>query len=438
MSKKPPSAREIAARVILRVLREDAFAAAVLDAELTRAVQLDRAERALATELAYGALRVWPWLEARVAREATAKKKIDPRVLVHLALAAYQLFFTTRVPAFAAVNEAVGAVRATQGPRVAAFANALLRKLAKAAAEGGPVDPGAALVEATPAWLLRALAASLGGDERARAYVRASLEPPPIGLRVQNANERDAWVERLRAAAPEGASIEAGAVSPLAVLVRGAGRPQALPGWDEGAWSIQEEGSQVVALALGAVEGDVVLDACAGRGNKTGLLARAVGAQGAVDAADLHANKLERLQEELARLHLRARATFAVDWSVGSGGVAGRLYDRTLVDAPCTGTGTMRRRPELALKRKLEDVAELARLQLAIVSRVCEHVKPGGTLVYAVCSVLREEGEGVVERLLAARADVSLLSKRLLVPMTDGTDGYFVAVLRKRSQENTT
>src|SRR5690606_30929700 len=118
---------------------------------------------------------------------------------------------------------------------------------------------------------------------------------PPLGLRVEIAEERASWIARLREARPD-ASFEPGRASPHAILARSAGKPVELPGYAEGAWTPQEEGSQLVALALGAREGDVVLDACAGRGNKTGLLCRAVGPRGAVDAADLHPTKLERLE----------------------------------------------------------------------------------------------------------------------------------------------
>ena len=144
-----------------------------------------------------------------------------------------------------------------------------------------------------------------------------------------------------------------------------------------------------------------MLDACAGRGNKTGVLARAVAPDGGVDACDSSPSKLERLGEDLARLGLRARATFAVDWTVGSGDVRGE-YDRVLVDAPCTGVGTLRRRPEIALRREAADLTAKAQQQLAIAARAAEHVRPGGALVYVVCSVLREEGEDVVDALLRA------------------------------------
>lgn len=434
----PPTARDLAARVVGRVVEEQSFAAAALEAELGRAVQLEARDRALATELVYGTLRVMPWLLAEIGRHAArGVGSIEERVRAPMVVAAYQLWFT-RVPAFAAVSEAVETVRRMRGAPVAAFANAVLRKVAERAAKEreGEREKDAealrerAIVESTPAWLRAALARAMP-EQDVRAFLAAGVEPPPVALRVERAEERDGWIEKLRAAAP-GATFEPGSESPLAILARGAGRPQSLPGWDEGAWTVQEEGSQVAALAVGAREGEQVLDACAGRGNKTGILARAVGATGAVDACDTSPAKLARLEEELARLGLRVRATHAVDWTVGSGDVTG-TYDRVLVDAPCTGIGTLRRRPEIALRLKEQDLVDRPRAQLAIASRAAEHVRPGGTLVYVVCSVLREEAEDVVDALLRARPELRPAeggSSRLL-PHVQGTDGYFVARLSR-------
>ncbi|MBV9945944.1 MAG: class I SAM-dependent methyltransferase, partial [Myxococcales bacterium] len=374
-------------------------------------------------------------------------RSLDPLVRVDLALAAYQLFFT-RVPAFAAVSEAVDAVRRRRGPRLASFANAVLRRVAEAAA-GAPDARGAddlrtvAVVASAPAWLREALARALP-EGAAVAYLRAGTEPPPIGLRIEAAGERDAWVERLRAAAP-GASFEPGRVSARAILARGAGKPQALPGWQEGAWSVQEEGSLFAAAALGAREGERVLDACAGRGNKTAVLARAVGRSGGVVACDIHASKLERLDVELARLGLELRAKHAVDWSVGSGDVTG-TFDRVLVDAPCSGIGTLRRRPEIALRRAPADLRVLAEKQLAIAAGAAAHLRPGGVLGYVVCSVLRDEAEEVVDALVRRRPELAPepfdaeevralwgeVSSFRLLPHVHGTDGYFVARLRSR------
>ncbi len=442
-SGRKPGARDVAALVLARVEKSGAFASAALDAELARTVQLEARDRAFATELVYGSLRALPWLRSEIVRfAARGIDTLDARVRGHLFVAAYQLYFT-RVPAFAAVSEAVEAIRYGRGARVASFANAVLRKLAERSASLGEAERQDAVIGSAPVWLREALERALPPAE-ARAVLRCGTEPPAVALRVERPEQRDTWVERLRAAAP-GASIEAGGLSPRAILLRGAGKPQRLPGWDEGAWAVQEEGSQFAALAVGAREGEAVLDVCAGRGNKTAVLARAVGPHGAVDACDASASKLERLGEELARLGLRARAAFAVDWTVGSGEVTG-TYDRVLVDAPCSGVGTLRRRPEIALRREAPDLASMARGQIAIASRAAAHVRPGGVLVYVVCSVLREEGEEVVDALLHASPELALAPFEApairalfgetpffrLLPQVHGTDGYFVAQLGRR------
>jgi 16S rRNA (cytosine967-C5)-methyltransferase len=358
-------------------------------------------------------------------------------------LSAYQLFFLERVPAFAAVNEAVEAIKQARGPKLAAFANAVLRKLAKEAEETkGPGLLLDAVAASLPRWMLSALSASLG-DDGARAFVATALDPPPLGLRVNDMADRDACLARLTDAVPQ-ARFELGRASPLAILARGGGKSEAWPGFDR-SWTVQEEGSQLVALAVGARPGDQVLDACAGRGNKATLLARAVAPGGAVDVADVYPAKLTRLERQFRHAGVALRAAHAVDWTVGVGDV-GTGYDRALVDAPCSGTGTLRRRPDLTLRREPEDLACLAALQAAIVLRVATRLRPAGRLVYAVCSVLRDEAEAVVDAVLAADPALSLVPfdgaavaplahgrpTLRLVPHIHGTDGYFLASFERR------
>jgi len=224
-----------------------------------------------------------------------------------------------------------------------------------------------------------------------------------------------------------GASVRELALSPRALAIARAGDPRALPGWDEGLFAVQDEGSQLVAMLLEPREGEAIADACAGRGGKTTFLAERVGARGKVTAIDLHEPKLDRIPAELARLGIaRERVeTIAIDLSVGCGGLE-RRFDRVLVDAPCTGLGTVHRRPEILLRIAESDPARMAELQRAIARNAAKMAKPGGTLAIAVCSPTRAEGPELAD---AIEEDVPGL-ERLRdavpdVPIAPDADGVF-------------
>ena len=421
---RQPNARTIAAKVVQRVLIDEAFVAAALDAELRRHPQLDARERALATELSYGTMRTEPALRARLFVHAP-KGVSDERVLSHLLVAAYQILLLDRVPAFAAVDAGVNGVKRERGPRVAGFANAVLRKLAKT---GEKLSQAQALRECVPAWLWQDLVQSVG-EEQALALITGDAS---TGLRPRLGVEPPEWLREL----PHGQ------VSPLARLTRGEGDPRQKPGFAEGAFTVQEEGAQAIGLVLGVRAGDKVLDACAGRGQKATLIAERIG-NGKLVACDLYPEKLQALADEAARLGLPRIETQAVDWTVGQGGLPDD-FDRVLVDAPCSGTGTLRRRPEILRRLKAEDPARLAELAESILRSAASRAKAGGTVVFAVCSVLERECEAVVARVadvleptpfdapeLPAELVAGKTSLRLL-PGLHGTDGYFMACFRRR------
>ncbi len=422
------SARSVAVEAVIRVLRDDAFAAAALSTELERARGLQDRDRALATELLYGTLRLRVALEARLAPLAPRGLK-DVVVKAELLVAAYQLLSLDRIPAFAAVNAAVNGVRAARGKQVAGFANAVLRKLA----QGEKLEPIAAARQGVAPWLLEALTESVGEAE-AQALIIPATEKL-VGVRLVSGRPVPEWLENSRI----------GRASPRSRLFSGEGDPRKRPGFDEGSFLVQEEGAQAVALALGARSGERILDACAGRGQKTSLFVEQVGDAGSVWATDVYPKKLEALSTEFERLQLRRPEIRSVDWTVGVADVPAD-FDRVLVDAPCTGTGTLRRRPEIAARLQPEDPARLSLLAEAILRSAATRARSGGRVVFAVCSVLGTECEALVQRVLDVLEPAPFDAPELagmftssaaptafrIGPSAFETDGYFAASFLKR------
>jgi 16S rRNA (cytosine967-C5)-methyltransferase len=387
------ASRLLAVIVLERVFDKGAYASLALDAELTRA-RLDPRDAALATEIVYGTLRVLPALDAAIAAHVTQDPaRMDGFARAALRSAAYQLAHLGRLPTHSIVDETVSIVRGKRGPRLGGFVNAVARKLA--AQRVAAPEPARALI--VPDWLRRLLETSLGAA-RATQFLEQRALPPPLCLRSEAGSDaRAALRERIQAAAPDAEVLDC-SVSPLGVALRRAGAPRALPGYADGAFSVQEEGSQLVGLALGVAEGERVADVCAGHGGKSTLIARQVGDTGSVVAIDRDERKLDRIGPELTRLGLPlARVeSMALDLTVGVGGL-GASFDRVLVDAPCTGLGTVHRRPELLLRLREDDPQRLAQLQLSILQRASSLVRPGGVLEYAVCSPSAAEGAGVAQ-----------------------------------------
>lgn len=426
------NARRLAALVLRRVSQDEAYAAAALSAELDRSPLSDPRDRALATEIVYGVLRTEPYLLQLLERHGKLRHA-DRELVSQLLVAAYQLAFLERVPARAAVNEAVNEIRRLRGARVAGFANAVLRKVA----EETPLPYAEAVLRGAPRWLTRSLELAVG-EEETRALLGASEQRASLGLRASAGRPLPEWFA-------DPGRVEPCPLAPRAYRYVGGGDPRKLPGHAEGAFVVQEEGAQLVAWALGARTGERVLDACAGRGQKASLLAEQVGREGELWAADLHGDKLLQLQSEFARLGLPEPRTVSRDWAAESAPLASDLaFDRVLVDVPCAGDGTLRRRPEILRRLRPEDPGRLTSLQVAILRAAALQARPGGRVIYATCSVLGEGCEAVlaqVHDLLEPAAfdapDVEAVFGRTesavrLLPGRHGTDGYFVASLRRR------
>ena len=441
---RPSPARAVAARVLERVETDAAFADLALDGELERRALAPR-DIALATELIYGTLR-WQryldWILAPHSRRRLAA--LDVRVRVLLRLTAYQLVFLERVPAFAAVNDAVTLARGAPG--VAEYVNAVLRAFARrGAAErepAAPRDPVDALATrcSFPTWLAARWTARYGPAE-AEALMRALDTRPPLTLRANTRRlTREALAERLRT--EEDVTARPTPLAPEGLQAESGGAPGRWRAFAEGACVAQDEASMLVARLLEPAPGERVADVCAAPGTKTTHLAQLMDDRGHILALDPQPGRLGRVSEAAGRLGLTIVETVEGTVETLAPRFAGSC-DRVLVDAPCTNLGVLRRNPEVKWRRQPPDIASAAARQRSILAAAATLVKPGGRLVYATCSLEPEENDAVVGDFLAARSDFSVDTPRdfpvapdadgfvRCLPHRLGTDGFTAIRLRR-------
>jgi 16S rRNA (cytosine967-C5)-methyltransferase len=439
MSASP--ARKLAFDVLRRVEEGGAYASRALDAALAQAGALDPREAGLATELVYGTLRRALALDAALAPHSRRNvAELDPAARVALRMGAYQLLHLA-TPAHAAVGETVALVKAVDHGRAAGYVNAVLRALARAPQP--PVPPAlerdaaghVAAAEALPRWIAEEWVAWLGPAE-ALALARAMNEPAPLALRSP---DRGALVTRARAA---GIAAAPSPLSPDGVLVSGASVAALARAAGGVPFQVQDEAAQLVTLfAAGDLRGKRarVLDACAAPGGKAFHLAELLGPGSEVVAIELHPRKADELAREAARRGLAVRAVCA-DAARPVPGLEEASFDAVLVDAPCAGLGTLRRHPELKLRRAPEDLPRMAALQRAILGNAARYARPGAPVTYSVCSLSRAEGPEIAASLLAAgwrRAPPDGCPPGVLTPEGDlltlphrhGTDGFYAARL---------
>jgi len=447
----PSPARAAAARVLVRVQVDEAFADLALEAELARR-PLSPRDAALATELVYGTLR-WQryldWILAPHSRRSL--DTLDPRPLVLLRMTAYQIALLERIPPFAAVNDAVALSRDGVGREravgVAQFVNAVLRSFARrGTAEREPrlpADPLEALATrcSFPTWLAARWVARYGVEE-AGALMRALNERPPLTLRTNTLRlSREALAARLRdeddvatrptAHAPEGL-----------VIVDPSGRPDAWRAFRDGAFAIQDEASMLVARLLEPEPGDTVADACAAPGTKTTHLAQLMDNRGRILAFDPQPARLALARDTAARLGVTIVETLegpAETLAPRFTGACGAV----LVDAPCSNLGVLRRNPEVKWRRNAADVTGNAVRQRAILDASATMVRPGGRLVYATCSLEPEETDDVVREFLARHDEfvvdpppafplaLDTTGTLRCLPHRHGTDGFTAFRLRR-------
>jgi 16S rRNA (cytosine967-C5)-methyltransferase len=410
-SAAPTRTRLLALRVLERVQRAGAYADVLLRASLARS-DLTAPDRAFATELVYGTLRWRGRLDYLLAKCLDRDlEKLEPLVATALRLGAYQIV-CARVPTPSAVDESVRCIRAAGSERATGLVNAVLRRLA-AEHERIPEptledDPLGHLMHALslPQWIAAEWIEQFG-PEQAAALARACNEAPPLTIRVNRLRaERDALLAELRERFPEARACR---FARDGIVLGRRGNPSLDPAFRDGRMSVQDEASQLVVALLDPQPGERVLDVCAAPGGKATAIAERLGASGSVLALDRHERRLDLARRAARRLSLERLACRVADLTRPLRDVLpGDLFDRVLVDAPCTGLGTLRRNPDARWRLRAGDPARLAETQRAILHHAAAALRSGGVLVYSTCTLTRQENEAVIEEFLSQQRDFAV------------------------------
>jgi 16S rRNA (cytosine967-C5)-methyltransferase len=442
--------RALAAEILRKVDVRKAYADALLDHTLKSRL-LNDADRALLTELVYGTLRWRGRVDALLIPHLRRPlEKTDPLVRNLLRLAVYQLSFLDKIPAYAAVHEAVALARSHRGAKTAGFANAVLRNFvrkksnAKKLADPDDSVQSLAVAYSHPEWLVQKWLDEFGPAET-KLLMQANNQKAPLVLRINSLKtSRAELLHRFSEAGIQAAPTEG---SPQGIRLKSSGVVEKLPGFAEGLFQVQGESSQLVSFLLDPCPGERILDACAAPGGKTTHIAELMKDEGEILALDSSARGVEKIIANATRLGLKSVRAVNADARAEPRGRRFESFDRILVDPPCTGLGTLRGHPEIKWQRSESDIRRLSRLQLEILQRVSGYLKPGGVLVYSTCTLAREENQGIIETFLRRAQSFELepaadyLPKEarrtargdffLALPHRDDTDGFFAARMRK-------
>lgn len=438
-------ARQAAFEILRQVEAEHAYAS-VLVAAIPDS-RLSREDRALAQEITLGTLRWQQSLDYFIERYSErAIARLDLPVLIALRMGLYQLRHLTRVPQSAAVNQSVNLVRRARVASAASMVNAVLRNAARRLDEPageGIADPAArASVELShPRWMLERWTSAFGEHET-RQLALANNTPPATAFRVNTLRTPiDKALTDLNAA---GVTTRESHVAQNAFIVSSASSVVVMQAARRGAIYVQDEASQLVSILLDPGGGERVLDLCAAPGSKTSHIAALADDKARIVACDLHHHRLITLRATCERLGIRSVNSVAMDATFSLPFITGEHeFDRVLVDAPCSGTGTLRGNPEIKWRLAADDLTRLGDIQLSLLERAASSVASGGRLVYSTCSIELEENEVVVGRFLRnapafrvvrPNAAAGLITKDGFVrtfPHRDGCDGFFAAVLER-------
>jgi 16S rRNA (cytosine967-C5)-methyltransferase len=449
---KPQSSRELAMDILVRVEQQMAYSNIALNQALQK-TNLPRNEAGLVTELVYGTIQrlntIDYWLNRFVSKGVN---KLEPWVRSLLRLSLYQIQYLDRIPPHAAVNEAVTIAGRKGHKGISGMVNAVLRNMLRQPEKLQMPTNVAAVVRISltyshPQWMVQRWIHQYGEEETIR-MCESNNRPPHTSIRV---NRRETSPEQLiDQLAEQGIEAAPSSIAPDGIVIQGGGN-MALTAWyQDGVISVQDESSMLVARMVDPQPGMIVLDCCAAPGGKTTHMAELMNDQGTIIAYDIHEHKKQLIDAQAMRLHLKCVEARVGDARELSHEHAKHSFDRILLDAPCSGLGVIRRKPDLKWAKQESDINAIRTIQSTILDQIHHLLKPGGSLIYSTCTTEYEENQAVIRHFLDEHPDFSLdktvsqqfpeLASRLvgegmvqILPQHYESDGFFITRLCKQA-----
>lgn len=439
------TARELAVQLLERTEQDGAYTNLILN-QVIKEENLSSQERALLTELVYGVMQNKRLIDYYLSKFLKPSQKLDGWVRQLLRVAVYQLVFLDQIPTYAAINEAVQYAKRRGHRGISGLVNGVLRNIDRHPLKS--LDEITSKIErigtqySLPDWLVKQLVADYG-EETTEAIAQSFNKRAHVSVRVNtNQLSRDEALEQLQVA---GFEVTRSELSPVGLIIQG-GLPTDTELFQQGAITIQDEAAMLVAPALEVTPSDYVWDACAAPGGKSAHIATYLdnASGGQLLSTDIHPHKLSLIQASLDRQKQNDKSRVEqLDAREVVAQYGSEQFDKILVDAPCSGVGLLRRKPDIRFQKSAHTSQALAQSQLEILAAAAEALKVGGRLVYATCTILKEENEAVIEAFLKQHSNFQLCRIPLeqealandgmvtILPHQFESDGFFIAALEK-------
>lgn len=424
-------AREVALNILYKIEQGEEYSNIVLDNELKKS-NLNALDKALVSEIVYGVLTWKLSLDEIIKKYSIIKlKKISPWIINILRMAIYQIVFLDKIPESAAVNESVKLAKQYGHEVSSKFTNAILRKIEKnemdklveyLKTKTYTDEEIISIITSHPEWLTKELL-----KEYKKKFViellNANNITPDITIRVNTLKTTRDELKKL---------LELKNIDCKLGNLQDSILAKKMNNFEGQLYVVQDEAAQLACLKLNPKEGELVLDACAAPGGKTTYLAQLMNNKGKIDAWDIHEHRVKLIDEAASKLGINIINARQRDASLYYTELFQR-YDKILLDVPCTGIGVIRKKPEIKWTRKPEDTEELVKVQEQILDHCSRYLKDGGTLVYSTCTVFKKENREQIDKFLDRHKEYKLEEELSLYPHKHGTDGFYIAVLKKEN-----